>query len=1531
MKTVAEGIRASSHAGARSAVVRVLLSFLFVGPLPLLAQLVPDGGTRTLANVTNSIAGTVTVGTNGSFTSLTFSDNAFVTNSAHGVVGRNASAQSNEVQLLSATARWWMGGNLFVGSNGAFNRVVISDGALVNNNDAFLGNGANASNNFVLVTGGGSLWTNRSVLSVGTRASGNHLIISNGARVASIAGLVGWQAGSSNNLAVVTGNGTLWSSDVNVGGVESGNRLVIEAGGRVIGNTGYVGDSLGERAEALVTGAGSLWSNRADLAVGLNASSSRLVVSNGGVVVMGGKGRVGAVTGATNNIVTVTGAGSLWNSLSELYVGENGPRNRMEVSDGGRVVSSNTYIGFNGASSVALVTGAGSVWSNRNDFTVGLLNNANHLMVSNGSTVFVGGDFLVGSGAGSDSNSVIVTDAGTQLLAPLVNSFHHLGKGGSHNSLLVKNGARLATEYSFQMSSFNVGSNNVAVLTDPGSLWTSSASFTIHGNNDQLVVSNGAVLRTSDFALLASRGAQAIVTGPSSALLADPGPPLSGGLSIGQFGVSNRLVIEKGALVTSGGLGIGPNQFASDSRVIVTDPGSVLSNRFLVHLSDEGTHGNALVVSNGAKIYSGSAVMHGSKVGNGGCDVFVTGPGSAWSNRGLFTVGTAYHRTQLAVTDGGALVSAGGLLIGEQTNSILNRVVVQDGTLLTVNTDGSSVLEVRRGTNVLNAGRIEADLLLLTNALGRYEFNGGTLVTRGARIENDSFFSIGDAGAVPAVWDVRAGLDAHRVAEIMRIGVSSPFAQLLHTNGALLTNSDFVILGVNETSRSNTAVLSGPSSRWQVRRGLAVGGSGSDNRLLVTEAASLSTLDTSFLGIDASSTNNEAVVQGPGASWTGGANGVLQLGAASRNNRFIVADGGSASYGGSIIGLAIGSSNNVALITGAGSLWNLRDELRIGESGPDNQLIISNGAAVLNGGLAILGADMSASRNSALLTGTGSTWLINSNLFVGSNGALCQLTVTNGATVTSEFGTLGVGPTSSNNFAAVTGLGSRWTVTASLQIGRNGPRNQLLVDRGARLATESFLAGLAESSSGNAVLVRGAETLWSNVDDITIGGSGGGNRLAAMDGGRIESRFGTLGSRSSSRSNEVVVSGPGSLWRIEDYLALGSFGGANRVVLTNGGRLLGGASLGSAATSTNNEMLVTGAGTSWTNFGTLEVGISGSGNRLIIRDGAEVVLERFGLIVGVNSSSTNNRLVVDGGNLRLRSDAPLSGAIFDLRRGSNVLNSGLIEADHLLLTNAQGFFEFNGGQLALRQVSIANGRLFRVGDGVQPATFRLTGDTNHAFGAAGVVVASNGLFHANGVASGALTVLRGGEFSPGNGIGRLSLADILPPVLQGVILMELRGNGAASANDVLQTTAAVVYGGSLVVTNLEPSSLGAGDRFRLFVASAYSGAFTSVTLPPLGAGLAWNNKLLEDGSIEVTSVGAPGFASVVQTGTNLIFTGTNGVPGASYTVLTATNVTLPLSNWVSLITNQFGAGGAFSFTNGISPGDSQRFFWLRTP
>ena len=67
------------------------------------------------------------------------------------------------------------------------------------------------------------------------------------------------------------------------------------------------------------------------------------------------------------------------------------------------------------------------------------------------------------------------------------------------------------------------------------------------------------------------------------------------------------------------------------------------------------------------------------------------------------------------------------------------------------NTNATASLDVRRGTNVLNAGLIDVGQLLLTNTQGVFEFKGGTLVTRGAVISNGAPFIVGTFGVNPAI------------------------------------------------------------------------------------------------------------------------------------------------------------------------------------------------------------------------------------------------------------------------------------------------------------------------------------------------------------------------------------------------------------------------------------------------------------------------------------------------------------------------------------------------------------------------------------------------------------------------------------------------------------------------------------------------------------------------------------------------------------------------------------------------------------
>jgi len=55
------------------------------------------------------------------------------------------------------------------------------------------------------------------------------------------------------------------------------------------------------------------------------------------------------------------------------------------------------------------------------------------------------------------------------------------------------------------------------------------------------------------------------------------------------------------------------------------------------------------------------------------------------------------------------------------------------------------------------------------------------------------------------------------------------------------------------------------------------------------------------------------------------------------------------------------------------------------------------------------------------------------------------------------------------------------------------------------------------------------------------------------------------------------------------------------------------------------------------------------------------------------------------------------------------------------------------------------------------------------------------------------------------------------------------------------------------------------------------------------------------------------------------------LPGAIYRILMATNVALPLVQWTPIVTNQFGASGAFSYTNVIQPNLRAQYFRVIQP
>jgi hypothetical protein len=115
---------------------------------------------------------------------------------------------------------------------------------------------------------------------------------------------------------------------------------------------------------------------------------------------------------------------------------------------------------------------------------------------------------------------------------------------------------------------------------------------------------------------------------------------------------------------------------------------------------------------------------------------------------------------------------------------------------------------------------------------------------------------------------------------------------------------------------------------------------------------------------------------------------------------------------------------------------------------------------------------------------------------------------------------------------------------------------------------------------------------------------------------------------------------------------------------------------------------------------------------------------------------------------------------------------------------------------------------------------------------------------------------------------------------------------------------------SLSITNLQTTNTGTYD---MIVTNAY-GSDTSAV-------------------VSLTVILPPNLASAAlnSSGGNLVVSGTGGLPGSNYIVLTTTNVTLPSSQWTPVATNTFNGTGGYSFTNGTAGGNPQNYFRLRFP
>jgi autotransporter-associated beta strand protein len=203
-----------------------------------------------------------------------------------------------------------------------------------------------------------------------------------------------------------------------------------------------------------------------------------------------------------------------------------------------------------------------------------------------------------------------------------------------------------------------------------------------------------------------------------------------------------------------------------------------------------------------------------------------------------------------------------------------------------------------------------------------------------------------------------------------------------------------------------------------------------------------------------------------------------------------------------------------------------------------------------------------------------------------------------------------------------------------------------------------------------------------------------------------------------------------------------------------------------------------------------------------------------------------------------------------------------------------------------------------------------------------------------GVVTGLVVSVSGSTVSPGSAstIGTLTATGFSgASSLNGTTVMKL--NKAGATNDVLAVGGSLSFGGALSLSNLG-GTLAAGDTFKLFYASSYSGAFASISPSSPGAGLAWDTSQLDtSGTIGVatgSTLRPAVFTPIAVSGTRLTLSGTNGTVDGTYHVLTTTNLSVPVTNWAVVGSGSFDGSGNFSF-NVTNTNNTAQFYILKEP
>ncbi|MEN3931192.1 autotransporter outer membrane beta-barrel domain-containing protein [Microvirga sp. W0021] len=367
-------------------------------------------------------------------------------------------------------------------------------------------------------------------------------------------------------------------------------------------------------------------------------------------------------------------------------------------------------------------------------------------------------------------------------------------------------------------------------------------------------------------------------------------------------------------------------------------------------------------------------------------------------------------------------------------------------------------------------------------------------------IENGAVVSVGNAlivaqeAASSGIVTVSGNGSSLHTSDTQTIGGKGG-GRLDILNGGQVTSDASVYVGGNLISKALSpayANVDGVNSLWESGGHVIVGVMGTGT-LNVTNGGVVKSGLSSYLGFN-DGTSGTVNVTGSGSSFNSGAELFVGYSDGSTAN-LVVSDGGHVSSTRGYIGYYEGAKGTVRL-TDAGTRWDVNGSdgsLWSGAQG-NGTLIVENGAQVTATSYGVIGY-LTTGQGLYHITGNNSSLRTDGDLYVGYFG-IGVARVEDGAVLeTGRHVNIGMGTTGQGT-AVISGLGSQWNITGTMNIGAAGS--------GTLIATEGgyISAGrvtIARDSTATGHLIIGAEegqaaVAPGNLDTATVAfGNGNGD------------------------------------------------------------------------------------------------------------------------------------------------------------------------------------------------------------------------------------------------------------------------------------------------------------------------------------------------------------------------------------------------------------------------------------------------------